>query len=137
VKTAGMFIELNQGFHPDPTLSIRDHVASDPLPDADRVVAYLQAGHPLIDMMDIQDDPLEPSRQLLGGSSILTDGEWLWRTDFAQLVRRHRVEVPEEFLKVIRARHYIVPEQPYEVLAAAAAEADKYAFGLGGGVPSP
>mgnify|MGYP004490329077 CR=1 FL=1 len=130
-----MFVELGQGFHPDPELRIRDHIAPDPLRDADRVVAYLRAGHGLIDMMDLEDDPLDPARQVMNGSSILTDGEWLWRYDFAYYVSRHRVVVPEEFLAVIRARHYIVPDVSVERLIALTPDAKRFAFGLGGGVP--
>jgi hypothetical protein len=134
VKTAGMFVELGQGFHPAPGLSIRDHIAPGPLPDADRVVAYLAAGQPLIDMMDIENDPLDPARQVMNGSSILTDGEWLWRQDLAYYVRRHHVALPEEFLSEIRRRRYVVPESSVETLTELAAVAEKFAFGTDGGV---
>ena len=134
VKTAGMFAELSQGSHPAPGQNIRDHIARDPLPDADRVVAYLAAGHPLIDMMDIENDPLDPVRQVMNGSSILTDGEWLWRQDFGYYVRQHNVAVPEEFLDGIRSRHYVVPECSVEKLTELAAVAEKFAFGPHGGV---
>lgn len=137
MQTAGMFAELNQGFRPDSAPSIKDHVGSAPPSDEDRIVAYLRAGHELIAMMDCQDDPLDPSRQVIGGSSMLTDGDWLWRRDFAYYVGRHHVLVPEAFLTLIRARHYVVPERTVEELTAAAAEADKYAFGLNGGTPFP
>ncbi|WP_306215791.1 hypothetical protein [Actinoplanes sp. RD1] len=130
-----MFVELNQGHHPDPGLSIHDHITPEPLRDWDRVVAYLEGGHPLIDMMDIEDDPLDPGRQTMNGCSMLTDGDWLWRYDYAYYVRRHHVGLPGEFLQLIRARHYIVPERSYDELFAAGEEAAKYAFGLNGGVP--
>lgn len=137
VRTAGMFVELSQGQHPAPPQSIRDHIGAEPLPDADRVVAYLHAGHPLIDMMDVEDDPLDPARQVMNGSSILTDGDWLWRQDFGYYVRRHNVAPPEELLTAIRARHYVVPEVSVERLTELAAAAEKLAFGPGGGVPFP
>ena len=137
MKTAGMFVELSQGLHPTPEYSIRDHIAPETPADVDRLVAYLNAGHPLVDMMDVENDPLDPARQVLNGSSILTDGEWLWRQDFGYYVRRHNVAVPEEFLATIRRRHYIVPEVPVEELTALAAQAETLAFGLGGGVPFP
>jgi hypothetical protein len=124
-----MFRELDQGMYPTPAESIHDHVGSEALPDADRVVAYLRAGHPLIDMMDIQDDPLEPDRQVMNGSSIVTDGTWFWRYDFAYYVRRHRVVVPEEFLGAIRESHYLVPEVDEARLTELAKEAALYAFG--------
>ncbi|MEV4349511.1 hypothetical protein AB0J83_34050 [Actinoplanes sp. NPDC049596] len=137
VKTAGMFVELSQGMHPEPPQSIRDNIGAEELPDAPQVVAYLNAGHPLIDMMDIEDDPLEPERQVLNGSSILTDGEWLWRLDFGYYVRRHQVIVPEELLQSIRANSYVVPDVTVERLTELAATAQKLAFGPNGGVPWP
>ncbi|UQU67841.1 hypothetical protein COUCH_16860 [Couchioplanes caeruleus] len=136
VKTAGMFVELGQGLHPAPPQSIRDHIAPAPLPDADRVVAYLEGGHPLIDMMDLENDALDPQRQVLNGSSILTDGEWLWRQDFAYYVRRHNVAVPDRMLAAIRERHYIVPDASVERLTELAAVAEELAFGPAGGVPA-
>ncbi|AGZ44163.1 hypothetical protein AFR_29510 [Actinoplanes friuliensis DSM 7358] len=134
VKTVGMFVELSQGFHPAPPQSIRDHIALGPLPDVDKVVAYLDAGHPLIDMMDIENDPLDPTHQVMNGSSVLTNGQWLWRQDFGYYVRRHNVVVPEQLLSLIRGRGYVVPECSVEELTELAAEAEKFAFGLDGGV---
>ncbi|GID72310.1 hypothetical protein Ade02nite_09510 [Paractinoplanes deccanensis] len=132
-----MFVELSQGMHPESAQSIRDNIAAEELPDAPQVVAYLNAGHPLIDMMDIEDDPLEPGRQVLNGSSILTDGEWLWRLDFGYYVRRHRVVVPPELLASIREHDYVVPDASVERLTELAATAEKFAFGPNGGVPFP
>ena len=130
-----MFVELSQGLHPTPPQSIRDHITPAPLPDVERVVAYLDAGHPLVDMMDLETDPLDPARQVMNGSSILTDGEWLWRQDFGYYVRRHNVAVPDELLARIRGRHYIVSDASVEELTALAAAAEEFAFGPGGGVP--
>ena len=47
---------------------------------------------------------------ILGGPSTLTDGDWIWRDDFAYYVARHNVIVPAEFLDLIRQRRYVVPE---------------------------
>ncbi len=92
-----------------PQESIFEQVLPEGLPDLDEVVEYLKSGYELISMMDVNDDVFEPSRQFLGGSSILTDGDWLWRHDFTQYVRLHRVAVPEELLSTIRQRGYVVP----------------------------
>jgi hypothetical protein len=110
MKTAGMFLELGRVRQPTLQHSIRDSVAATPLPDVDRVAAYLRSGHVLIDFMDVKDDVLDHSRQVMGGPTILTDGEWLWRDDLAYYVSRHNVLPPEEFLQLIRKRHYIVPD---------------------------
>ncbi len=131
MRTAGMFAELSQARYPTPTPKIRDNVATAPLTDADAVMAYLDAGHVLIDIMDIEDDPFNPAQQILNGSTMITDGEWLWRQDFTYYIRYHDVAVPPEFLAAIRARNYVVPEVPEERLIEIADEAEWFALGNG------
>src|SRR4051794_5553433 len=102
-----MFIEFGSVKQSEPQGTIVDHIGSEPLEDVEQVVAYLRSGHPLIDMMDIQDDVIDGTReQIMNGSSIVTDGQWLWREDLAYYVKQHNVTLPEEFLHLIRARNY-------------------------------
>jgi hypothetical protein len=127
-KTAGMFREFGPIRSSEPQDSILASVAAEPLPDVDRVVAYLRAGHELIAMMDVQDDVFDGSQQVMNGSSIRTDGDWLWREDLAYYVRRHNVAVPAEFLRLIRGRHYIVPDLEESALGECGDEAVKLMF---------
>ena len=116
MRTAGMFVELGRVKQDGPQPSIHDSVLGETLPDAERVVGYLRGGHRLLDFMDISDDVFDSSQQVLGGPSVLTDGDWMWRDDLAHYVERHRVTPPAEFLALIRERHYIVPSVADEVL---------------------
>lgn len=118
LRTAGMFVELGRVKQEEPQPSIHEHVLAAALPDADRVVDYLRAGHRLLDFMDISNDLFDSSRQVLGGPSVLTDGDWMWRDDLAYYVQRHRVTPPGEFLDLMRRRHYIMPVVADEVLDA-------------------
>uniref|UniRef100_A0AAU2A0P4 Uncharacterized protein n=1 Tax=Streptomyces sp. NBC_00093 TaxID=2975649 RepID=A0AAU2A0P4_9ACTN len=54
-------------------------------------MAYLDAGHVLIDVMEAGHDAItgRAHRHSLGCSSLVTDGTWLWRLDFP-----HYVETP-------------------------------------------
>jgi hypothetical protein len=125
-----MFVELTQSRHPTPAQSIADHRSDQPLVDVDNVVAYLRHGHYLIDMMDSRKDVLDPTApKIISGGSILTDGDWLWRGDYAYYVRRHNVLVPADLLTTIRDRDYIAPEVPEQVLIGLAPEAEYLAFG--------
>ncbi|MEV6799483.1 hypothetical protein AB0M91_14205 [Micromonospora rifamycinica] len=123
MKTAGFFRELG----PDPvnvyTESIHDHLALHPLPDADRVVEYLRDGHGLIDVMGAELDALGSGQHLVGGASVMTDGEWLWRDDLQFYVATYHACLPEGFLAAIRANRYDVPELRVEDLRAAGKEA--------------
>src|SRR4051812_2227006 len=117
MKTVGMFTEFGPVKQSEPQDSIMAHISPAPLEDVEKVVAYLRAGHVLIDMMDIQDDVVDGAQeQLMNGSSIATDGDWLWREDLAYYVRRHNVELPPEFLQLIRQRNYVVPDVDEVVL---------------------
>jgi hypothetical protein len=105
-----MFREFGAVKQPEPQESIHDNVSPAPLPDVEKVVSYLKGGHVLIDFMDIRDDVFDKSRQIMGGPTTLTDGDWLWREDLAYYVQRHNVALPVDFLELIRQRHYVVPE---------------------------
>ncbi|KAB8161382.1 hypothetical protein FH609_027220 [Streptomyces sp. 3MP-14] len=65
---------------------------------ADTVAGYLDAGHPMLDVMELTQDVVRHAFQVPGGSSVLTDGEYAWRLDLAQYVRRYAPELPEAFL---------------------------------------
>ncbi|MBO4165282.1 hypothetical protein [Micromonospora antibiotica] len=123
MKTAGFFRELG----PDPvevyTESIHAQLAPRPLPDADRVVRYLRDGHGLIDVMGAESDALGSGRHIVGGASVLTDGEWLWRDDLRFYVETYHARLPEDFLAAIRANNYEIPELRVEDLRAAGKEA--------------
>jgi hypothetical protein len=123
-----MFRELGEVRSGEPQPSIFDSVADAELPDLDRVVGYLDTGYILIDVMDVADDPFEPGRQIMNGSTVLTDGDWLWRKDLAYFVRHRRVALPDAFLALIRERHYAVPERGVPVLAACSQEARRLMF---------
>ncbi|MBL7261625.1 hypothetical protein [Paractinoplanes lichenicola] len=129
MRTAGMFVELGQTRHPGPPERIADHLGAGPLDDADLVTQYLDHGYQLIDMMDVERDVLAPDQQFLSGSSILTDGEWLWRRDLSHYVRRHHVTLPRDLLAGIRERAYTMPSVDEERLVALTRYAEHLAFG--------
>ncbi|MGA4727703.1 hypothetical protein ACPB67_09820 [Micromonospora taraxaci] len=111
LKVAGMFREFGPVRSAEPQPSIFDSVTAEELPDLNQVVTYLNSGHVLIDVMDVVDDAFDSTRQVMNGSTVMTDGDWLWRKDLAYYVRRHRVAVPEAFLALIRERNYVVPSR--------------------------
>ena len=124
MQTAGMFRELGRLRPPTAQPSIVTSISA-PLPDADAVVGYLRSGHRLIMAMDVQPDVVDGSEQILNGSSVVTDGDWLWREDLAYYLHRHHVGLPEEFLQLIREREYVVPDVDDTTLDQAAAEAEQ------------
>ncbi|MEU8215607.1 hypothetical protein AB0C47_07545 [Micromonospora taraxaci] len=128
LKSAGMFREFGPVRSAEPQESIFGSVAAEELPDLTQVVSYLNSGHVLIDMMDVADDAFDPARQVMNGSTVMTDGDWLWRKDLAYYVQRHRVAVPEAFLALIRERDYVVPSRSVPELTACSRQARDLMF---------
>ena len=50
---------------------------------------------PVFDVMEATPDPRGADRRIAGGSSLLTDGYWVWRQDLAAYVEHFGVALPE------------------------------------------
>jgi hypothetical protein len=75
------------------------------------VVAYLQRGVPVIDVMEATKDPLDPSQHIPGGPSLISDDrQWVWRLDLAYYVARYRIELSAEFVAQVMAGEAIFSE---------------------------
>ena len=75
-------------------------------PDRPRIVDYMgQADHGL-DVMESVPDIFQPGAYIPGGSSLHTDGTWIWRTDSLRYVSRERLALPADFAEFARARAY-------------------------------
>lgn len=106
----GFYDELDNGSG-QPNGSIRDAVQPAGEPDEAELVAYLDAGHVLIDVMEGGPDVItgSPHRHSPGCSSLLTDGTWLWRLDFPHYVETHHVSLPDAFIEHVRGLTYRMP----------------------------
>ncbi|WP_328514035.1 hypothetical protein OHB25_50450 [Streptomyces mirabilis] len=94
-----------------PNGSIRDAVQPVGEPDEAELVAYLDAGRVLIDVMEAGRDVITGSshRHSSGCSSLVTDGTWLWRRDFPHYVETHHVSVPGAFIEHVRSLNHQAP----------------------------
>ncbi|MFI5676382.1 hypothetical protein [Streptomyces cellulosae] len=94
-----------------PNGSIRDGVQPVGEPDERELVAYLDAGHVLIDVMEAGHDVLtgRVHRHSPGCSSLVTDGSWLWRQDFPHYVETHHVSLPDAFIEHVRGLNHQMP----------------------------
>ncbi|MFC9426345.1 hypothetical protein [Streptomyces sp. NPDC056987] len=108
----GFYDELDAGpGSGQPNGSLHDALRATGEPDEADLVAYLDAGHYLIDVMESGRDVLtgRPHRHSAGCSSLLTDGTWLWRQDFPHYVETHHAALPEEFTEHVRGQGYRMP----------------------------
>ncbi|MGC4816819.1 hypothetical protein [Micromonospora sp. DT63] len=125
MKTVGFFRELGPNQTEVYAESIHAHIHAESLPDAAQVEDYLRHGHGLIDVMGAEIDVLGSGRHLVGGASVLTDGEWLWRDDLRYYLATYRVQLPTEFLQTVRGNHYRVPDLREDQLRLAGEEATR------------
>ncbi|QRX93448.1 hypothetical protein [Streptomyces noursei] len=73
------------------------------------VSTYLRSGYPILDVTESTVDAINGSFRVPGGSSILTDGRFVWREDLATYVDRYSLSLPDSFLDYIRENNFKVP----------------------------
>ncbi|MCS0602198.1 hypothetical protein NX794_13420 [Streptomyces sp. LP11] len=80
-------------------------------PDEARMVEYLDTGHHLTHFMAAGVDVLsgEAHRHTSGCSSLVTDGVWVWRADFAHYLETYHVPLPAAFAARVRGLGYRMP----------------------------
>ncbi|MFF2012309.1 hypothetical protein ACFVWY_24940 [Streptomyces sp. NPDC058195] len=111
MQIADFFQELWSPSFGTPRGSVRDFLAPEAYEDAQRIAEYLRGGHEIFSVMGVSEDVLGTGKTVLGGDSIFSDGEWIWRGDLWFYVWTHHVKLPEEFLTYIREHHYVVPPE--------------------------
>lgn len=103
----GFFSELAHGHQEGG--SIREWQQGASYDDQARVAGYLDSGAPLAATSAPAVDVLHPDRPVIGPTTVLTDGEWVWPSDLAHFVRRHGVTVPASFRERMRRVGWLVP----------------------------
>lgn len=91
--------------------SICDHLAKGSPYETDSVARYLESGHPIFDIMEGTRDVLGGKFLVPGGSSLLTDGQHVWRSDLSYYVREYGISLPVEFLNYMLDRNFAAPRE--------------------------
>lgn len=104
--------------HPEAVDSVRSSLAAAARADEGGIVAYLLGGHMLFASMGAVEDVLGSGEHVLGGGSLLTDGEWVWRGDLWFYVSRHHVVLPDQFRAKAQVLGYTAPSVERDRLAA-------------------
>ncbi|MXO58492.1 hypothetical protein GRI89_02880 [Altererythrobacter salegens] len=102
MKTIGLIAEL-EGRQPRKDLPLLKQ-ASYKLDkdDVDAVIAYLNSGIDVIDIMGSSQDPLDKTKYIPGGYSIQSDGYWIWRADLTYFVSKYRIQLPDLFIHSVK-----------------------------------
>jgi hypothetical protein len=125
LKILGFFAELWPDFAGTPAGRTADFVQTDAASDEAALTDYLRSGYELLSVMGVARDVLGSDERILGGDSLFTDGEWIWRGDLWFYLRKYHVRLPEEFIARVREQSYTVPELSLDRLAELSTEATK------------
>lgn len=83
------------------SLDVRDRWESPPA-DLRALADYLAGGVVLRRVRSFSIDEIHPVRGRVVGSSVLTDGDWVWSAGHAHYVRTYAVRLPDEFVDHVR-----------------------------------
>jgi len=120
MRTLGLFRELEPK-RPDVfRSSIIDAIRELPGRYDAEVARYLDSGIPLIDIMESTTDVIGGDARISGGSSILTDGTWVWRQDLSFYVKKYHLELGRDFVEHAMKMNFAIPEPDYSSLLALA-----------------
>ncbi len=102
MKVVGIFRELRSDLSQS-LPSIHEEAGRLDVVAAERIKTHLNIGIGVFDVMEAVRDPFDNARYIPGGSSLISDGEWVWRQDLASFVERYRVGLPNEFVRHVLA----------------------------------
>ncbi|MFI6898193.1 hypothetical protein ACIBM4_29170 [Streptomyces sp. NPDC050256] len=108
LKPVGIYREMYRDQHGE-LPSISDAVTRQNLPDRAEIIRYLNNPPAGFDVMEAVKHLFEEDRWIPGGSSLNSDGVWVWRQDSIEYFAGHALEIPAPFVSHVRANDYIPP----------------------------
>jgi hypothetical protein len=116
MKMVGFYREMDSSnpetFHE----TLRENVNNPPNYSREMVKNYLDSGYPIFDVTETTVDVIAGSFRVPGGSSLLSDGIFVWRVDLSMYVERYGVTLPEDFVSFMSANDYSMPPASRESL---------------------
>ncbi|MFE2995140.1 hypothetical protein ACFXG4_09045 [Nocardia sp. NPDC059246] len=105
LKPVGIYREMYRTVREE-LPSMRDSYVRHPIADRKLVSEYMKAGTPVFDVPGEVSDLLDTAKAILGGMSLVSDGEWIWRVDSIHYLENYALEIPAEFLDHVRGLSY-------------------------------
>ncbi|MFD0419437.1 hypothetical protein [Streptomyces sp. NPDC127108] len=109
MKLIGFFRDMNPkapSIYSEKTPSVNPGKPEYPLQE---VGSYLHSGYPILDVMEATADVIGKAFHVPGGSSILTDGSFVWRVDLASYVEHYAIALPPDFLEFMERHNFKIP----------------------------
>ena len=96
------------------------------------VSKYLEDGVDVVDAMEATQDPYDKKIYIPGGSSLKSDGYWVWRKDLSYFVKMYRISLPQDFIEHVLSKKRI-PIDEHDVLSRSQEITESYRSSLLGG----
>ncbi|WP_280179836.1 hypothetical protein [Nocardia cyriacigeorgica] len=108
LRPVGIFREMYSGGHEE-LPSLFGSFTQRPIDDRSRIVDYLRAAPPVLDVLDVERDLIDNTHQITSAASLISDGTWIWRVDSIHYLSRYAIDIPDEFLTHVRGLDYRPP----------------------------
>ncbi len=108
LKPVGMYREMFRGNH-DELPSIAESTTDQVLPDRAEIINYLRNPPAGFDVMEAVAHLFEQNRWIPGGSSLNSDGVWVWREDSVEYLAAQPLAIPADFVDYVRSIDYTPP----------------------------
>ena len=125
MKLIGFYQEMDSGYSASwggPVPPAKSGVGKYPVGD---LVGYLKSGYPIFDVMELTVDVIGGAFRVPGGSSLLTDGEFVWREDLASYIEEYHIDLPRDFLENVRRHDFRIASVGQETLLDISVEASQ------------
>lgn len=109
LKPVGLYREMYKPGRHQELPSIFDALTSGATGDRERIAQYMESSPGVLDVLDVVTDVLNNTDRIASASSLISDGEWIWRVDSVHYFGKYNLEIPEEFLEHVRMRNYVPP----------------------------
>jgi hypothetical protein len=107
LRRVGFYFELGVNEHREALRSARQ---SRPLPNEEKIIAYLEAGCAIACVMMVEEDVLADPPVMINPPNIMTDGVWAWPQTLAYYVQKYHVALPVEFVDQIARNGWKCPD---------------------------
>ena len=109
LKPVGLYREMYNPGRNDGLPSLSNSFTDRVIDDRERVLKYMRGAPGVFDVLDVLTDMVDGSAEIMSASSLISDGEWIWRVDSMHYLGRYGLDVPDEFLRHVRACDYEPP----------------------------
>ncbi|WP_054815801.1 hypothetical protein [Nocardia arizonensis] len=108
LKPVAMYREMYGKGHAElPSLRTAETDAVEP--DRARILDYMHTAPGVLDVMESVEDLVTGDGYIQGGSSLHSDGVWIWRVDSLKYLADRPLALPPEFVARVREHGYVPP----------------------------